>query len=90
MLFCCARRQDDSSMSLHWEPQLSGLLSLAGVENMSFPQFTHLQTGIYGVVPSNHSQDVNILTTTSNPWFVAAALQITLPFRKDMLCEYSV
>jgi len=85
MLFCCARRQDDSTMSLHWEPQPSGLLSLVGVENMSSPQFTHLQTGIYGIVPSNHSQGVNILTTTSNPHCVAAALQITLPFSKDML-----
>lgn len=55
--------------------------SLPGVVNRSTSQFTHLQTGIYSITPSNHSQNINILTTTPSPCCSATALQLHLTFQ---------
>lgn len=36
-------------------------LSLPGVVYRPVPQLIHLQTGIYGIIPSNNSQNVSVL-----------------------------
>lgn len=55
--------------------------SFPGEVKRAIPQFTHLQNGIYGIVPSNHSQNVNVLATTPSPCCSATALQLHLTFQ---------
>lgn len=82
MFFLYTRRQTGNSQSLNESQGSQDLsFSLPGVVNRSTPQFIHQQTGIYGIIPRNHTQNVNVLITTPSPFCSATTLQLHLTFQ---------